>query len=294
MKLDKFDNYKLNENDEYVKSLEEILREWGVFNPELFLKWLKNEGYTIVQLDNVANENIKNFNIFNKIFEINDDEFDEGLEDSDEEKIYNFLLKMGVYNPDTFFDDLYNELSISIVKESDCTPIIDFKQNKIVENYKLFDSNKNIITEDIDMINKLRKTFKPTIKEIISKLSTIMMDASYHGLRARLYPSSVDEKEQYDHIMQYVYYNQKLMKGISKLEKKIEKLKKEHKISSEELREFSKFILSALNEIHYRYPWKFQGYLADFDQDDLDEMVKTYNEFVDNYVGKKIYQKNGN
>ena len=157
------------------------------------------------------------------------------------------------------------------------------------EDYDEYNENK--LNEKIDMREFFRKKFSPTMWERISKLITIMMDASYNGLRAIIECMEGNDKEEYDHIMEYVYLNIKLIKGILRLEKKTKKLKTEHKISNADVEEFEKFVPKALKEIHYRYPWKFKGFLADFDQDDMNSMIDEHTKLIKRYPGKQIPKK---
>ena len=276
MKLKKYNDFiKESLSDKY--DLFDILREYGVFNPPEFMKYLNELGYTIIELDPVENGIQESFNLFNTITE--DDEWFDEVYDDEEDRLHNWLVNKGVKNPDTFFNELYDSFGIAIVKDSDWEPVEEFVSEEFKTN------------NEFDVREKIRKKLNPSIEEKISKLTNIMMDASYNGLRVNLSPDNLTDKQIYDHIMKYVNLNKKLLKGIIRLEDKVDKLKNEHKLSSEELKEFNDFVVRALQEIHYRYPWKFKGQLSTRDKDEMNDMINIYNKLADKYHSKKITPK---
>lgn len=270
MILKKFDDF-INEsvNDKYA--LLDILREYGVFNPAEFMNYLNELGYTIIEFDPVGRGIKESFDTFDKIFEY-DEYFDEVFDD-EEDKLHNFLIVKGVENPDSFFNELYDNFGIAIVKDSEWEPM---------------DESINEELDIDDMKNKLRKKFNPSMFERISKISRIMMNVSTHGLRVGL---DLPGDEQYLHVLGYIYESIKALKSILRLENWMEKKKNNRDLSSEEAKQFNDFIQYVIKEMNYRYPWKFEGHLTDFEQDDLNTLVQTYNELVDRYTGKKLPKK---
>jgi len=280
MQLKRFSEF-INEsvNDKYA--LLDILREYGVYNPPEFMNYLNDLGYTIIELDPVGRGIQESFNTFDKVFE-DDDEGE--WEDTEEDKLNNFLISRGVkqYALDSFFNDLHKEFGFVIVKDTEWEATDDDFEPE----------NESNINEDMDLKYKLQKRLNPTLFQRISKIGMIMMDISYHGLRTRL---DIPDDDQYMHTMNFVYDGLKVLKGISKLEKWIEKKSKEHNLSTDDRTEFNEFIIRTIKELHYQYPRKFKGELTNFEQDDMDEFVNTFNQLVDKYnVGKKIYQEHEN
>jgi len=284
-------NEFINENINDKSAFLDILREWGVFNPPEFMKYLKEIGYTIIELDPVGtNESISNFNDFDKIFE-DDDEGD--WEDSDDTKLKNFLRRKGIeeYAIDGFFDSLHDDLGYVIIKDEDWAPMDDDfepeNENKLVMNeYSGYGDYDHI--EKIDKIKyKIKDKLNPNIIQSVQKLGTYMHDVYTHGLRARL--DSVTDKEQYDHIVQYAYNLKKALKGISTLERKIENISKKRKLTDNEQEWFDRYVAWVIKDGYYAYPWKFKGYLSKYDQEELDVVVSEFNKLVDRNYGKKIY-----
>jgi len=263
MTLKRFNDF-INEsvNDKYA--LLDILKEWGVFNPLEFMKYLENLGYTIIELDPVGRGIQEKFDTF-KLFE--DDEWFDDVYDDEEDRLHNWLIQKGVRNPDIFFSELYDNFGIAIVKDSDWEPI----------------ENESKINEYVDVRNKITKSITPTIEETISKLTSIMMDASYDGLRANNdWPDNKEKK----HFMFYLYKGKKLLKGIKKLEKKVDKNKNKHILSSEEQKMFNDFVLRSLKELHYRFPNKFKEKLNDFETEQKETFITNYNELAEKYNTK--------
>lgn len=247
-----------------------------------------------------------------RLTKFNDFSINENL---DKDALEEILRGWGVFNPPQFFqwleDHGYTIVELEPVGQGIVESFTAFEseewydieddnlseflsENKIDES--ILDKMYNqlgyiVIKEEIDMKEFFRKKFSPTMWERISKLINIMMDASYNGLRAIIERGEGNDKEEYDHIMKYVYLNIKLIKGILKLEKKTKKLRNEKKITNADVREFEAFVVKVLNEIYYRYPWKFKGFLSDFDQDDMNAMVDEYNRLVKRYTGKLIPKK---
>jgi hypothetical protein len=158
----------------------------------------------------------------------------------------------------------------------------DFVNEKINNTNNYIESK---INEYVDVISSLRKTLKPTIEETISKLTSLMMDVSFHGLRAdRDWP----ENKEHDHFMFYILKGKKLLKGIDKLENKVKKIKEEHKLSSEEQKLFNEFVINALNEISYRYPRKFDEELNNFEKEQKEIFINKYNELAKKYNTKRL------
>ena len=297
MKLKRYDDF-INENVNDKHALLDILREWGVFNPLEFMKYLEEIGYTIIELDPVGtNESIRIFDDVNKIFE-DDDEHNFGWDDIPEEdingdKLKNFLRRKGVkeYAIDGFFSSLYSDLGYVIVKDDEWTDtnsdFVPENENKLIMEYS--DYNK---PEGIDLLkDKINKKINPSLVQHIQKLGRYMQNAVYYGGRARLYPGSVDEKEQYDSIVQYVYFMKKTLKGIHDLEKKIKSIKKKRKLTDEETEWFERHINWVIDDGYRNYPWKFTGQLSKFDQEELDIVAVDFDKLVDRYHGKKIYPK---
>jgi len=244
-----------------------------------------------------------------RLNKFNDFKINENL---DKDALEEILRGWGVFNPPLFFNWLEEHGYTIIELDPVGQGIVEsFNAFESVEWYDTEDDNLSeflseneidesildrmynqlgyvIINEKIDMREFFRKKFSPTMWERISKLVNIMMDAEYNGLRAIIEGRQGNDKEQYDHIMEYVYLNIKMIKGIRKLEKKTNKLRDEKKITDGDVNEFESFVTKAINEIHYRYPWKFKGFLADFDQDDMNIMVDEYNKLVKEYTGKLI------
>lgn len=270
-------NEFINESVNDKFALLDILRGYGVFNPAEFMKYINELGYTIVELDQVGRTIQESFDKFDKVFEDDDEVYDDFIED-EKYRLHNWLIRNGVEYPDSFFNELYDEFGLTIVKDSEWEPIDD----------DFVPANESLTNENIDMRDKLKRRINPTMFDKISKIGMIMMDVYTHGLRANL--ESIPGDEQYMHTMQYVYESLKAINLIKKLEKWTEKKKNNKELSSSELKEFDNFIRETIETFHYKYPRNFKGQLTSFEQDDMDKFVNEYNKLVDKYSGKKIYQ----
>jgi len=253
MKLHRFKDF-LNEsvNDKYA--LLDILREWGVFNPLEFMRYLEELGYTIIELEPVGtNENFK--------YEDTDDWYD-----ILDEEILEEALEFG--NIDSL-NRLREELGYVIIKKDE-----------------VMNEGENF---DITM-RRLKRKVAPTLIDDINKIGMWMLDVDTNGLRANMKPSQMmSDKEQYDHVVKYAYYLKKVLKGIEKLEKRLENISKKRRLMDDEQDRYDRLINSIRKTGHYRYPWKFEGFLSKYDQEELDNVVSEFNMFIDKYGGKKIF-----
>ena len=215
------------------------------------MRYLEELGYTIIELEPVGtNESVNN------------DE-DYWYDISDEETLEE-ALEFG--NIDSL-DRLKDELGYVIIKKQEVNEEMDIDE----------------------AVEKLRKKVSPTLTQSINKLGMIMMDVEYNGLRAnRMLSSVVTDKEQYDHIVKYVHLLKKVLKGIYRLEKRIERIQKKRRLTDDEQDRFDRLIRHVIEGAHYRFPWDFKGYLAEFDQEEMDTVVAEFNRLVDRYQGKKI------
>jgi len=275
--IKKFDEF-LNESVNDKQAFLEILREWGVFNPPEFMNYLNELGYTVVELDPVGSGIKESFETF-KLFE-DDDEGYEDYMDDEEERLKNWLIRKGVKYPDGFFQELYDEFGITIVKDSEWVRVED---DFVPENES--------INENKDVRDIIRDKLNPSMFERISKLGITMMDVTTHGLRVNL---DLPGDEQYMHVLGYIHDSIKVLNGLIKLEKWTNKKKLDRTLSSEDDKRFQDFVQYVIKEIHYRFPWKFPGYLTHFEQDDLNDLVEKYNELVSIHGGKMLPKKQFN
>jgi hypothetical protein len=258
MKLHKFEDF-VNEsvNDKYA--LLDILREWGVFNPLEFMRYLEELGYTIIELEPVGtNESV-----------ISDE--DDWYDISDEEALEE-ALEFG--NIDSL-DRLKDELGYVIIK----------KDEIMREEYGQYNE-----IEPLDhFINKLNKTVKPTLLQSVQKLGKYMREVVTNGLRTKL---DLNDKELYDHVVLYTHNLKKALQGILRLEKRIIKITKKRSLTDKEQESFDRYVNWVINDAYNYFPSKFTGYLSEFDQEEMDTVIDEFNRLIDRYGrGRKLYQK---
>ena len=148
--------------------------------------------------------------------------------DDEEDRLHNFLINRGIEYPDSFFNDLYDNFGIAIVKDSEWEPIDD----------DFVPENESSINENKDVRGSIRKRFNPSMFERISKLGMIMMNVYTHGLRVGL---DLPGDEQYMHVLGYIHDSLKVLKGLIRLEKWTNKKKNDRTLSSEDTKQFQDF-----------------------------------------------------
>ena len=288
-------NEFINEDVNDKHDLFDILRNWGVFNPPEFIIYLEEIGYTIIELDpNSTNESL-NILVESHAYQcVTCGERAKHEEIKDNPNMVCGNCGNSDWVTEYEYDDGYDRYEDEYEDEYDLKEALEFGNVNLVDlkndlGYIII-KNQDITNEQKDIRDMIKNKFNPTIKDTINKLEMVMMDVSYHGLRSGL-DSSITDKEQYDHITQYILHLKRVLKGVIKLEKRIAKLKKSHKLSSDDLRDFNIFINHVIKESYYRFPWNFKGYLSDFDQEKMDTVIGEFNNLVDRYQGKKIYPK---
>ena len=166
-------NFKefVNESVNDKHALLDILREWGVFNPLEFMRYLEEIGYTIIELDPVGTNESINYE-------------DGDLYDiSDEEELEEVLDFGNIDSLDRFTE----ELGYVIIKK-------DEVMNEYGEYGEL---------DAIDVFkDRFKKKINPTLIQSIQKLGNYMHEVDTNGMRANMSVSStMTDKEQYEHVV---------------------------------------------------------------------------------------------